>query len=125
MAASRNTQITKDFLELLHIHLAELQKGIAEKRFSAKDFAARLFISPVHLSNTIQLTTGKSPCDFMEEHILAGSQRMLKETALSIADIGYKFAYNDPTNFTKFFKGMCGQTPLQYRKAQKELSVKQ
>lgn len=111
----RNEQITEDFLKLASAHLEDLKNGRAEKRFHTRDFAARLFVAPGHLSNTIQLTMGKSVCDFMEENILSEAQRLLKETDLPVAEIGYKFMYNDPSNFTKFFKGMCGMTPLQYR----------
>jgi AraC family transcriptional regulator, regulatory protein of adaptative response / methylphosphotriester-DNA alkyltransferase methyltransferase len=113
---SRNTEITNQFMELLQDHLKEIFAGKAERRFHAKDFASKLFISSIHLSNTIQLTTGKSPCDFMEESLLAEAQRLLRETNIPVAEIGYRFAYADPGNFTKFFKGMCGMTPLQYRK---------
>ena len=41
---------------------------------------------------------------------------MLRETTLSIADIGEKLGWNDPSNFTKFFRHMSGITPMQYRK---------
>lgn len=113
---SRSEEIRDQFLQLMQEHLAELFAGKAEKRFHAVDFASRMFISSIHLSNTILLTTGRSPCDFMEEALLTEAQRLLRETDMSIADIGYRFVYNEPSNFSKFFKGMCGLTPMQYRK---------
>ena len=113
---SRNTEITEQFLQLVQQNLRDMYAGKAEKRFHAQDFAAEMFLSKIHLSNTIHLTTGKSPCDFMEEGILTQAQRLLRETDLSIADIAYRFVYNDPGNFTRFFKGMCGMTPKEYRK---------
>ncbi len=114
---SRKEEITADFLVLLEKYFDDLLHGKADHLFHTKDFAAQLFIHPVHLSNTIKLTTGKSPCNFLEERILAESQKMLMETSMPVKEIGYRFLYDDPTNFTKFFKGMCGLTPLQYRKA--------
>lgn len=115
----RPEEITADFLQLMEKHISDLLHRKAEHRFHTSDFAGRLFIHPRHLTNTIKQTTGKSPCDFMEERIVEEAQKMLKDTTLSIADIGASFAWDDPTNFTKFFKGMTGQTPLQYRKSVK------
>ena len=114
---TRNDEITKDFLLLMDKHFSDLMNKRIDRRFHSKDFAALLFIHPVHLTNTIKLTTGKSPCELMEERMLAEAQQMLKETGMSVAEIGYKFAYHEPTNFIKFFKGMIQLTPLQYRKS--------
>lgn len=117
---SRKEEITEDFLKLYQDHLIELFAGKARRRMHTSDYAVRLFIHPRHLTNTLLLTTGKSPCEFMEAAITAEAQRLLKETDLSIAAIGERFAYDEPTNFVKFFKGMTGTTPLRYRKAQQE-----
>lgn len=114
---ARKDEITADFLALYQAHLAELFAGKAGYRMTSSKFAEKLFIHPGHLTNTIKLTTGKSPCDFMEQGIAAEAVRLLAETNLSVADIAMVFAYDEPTNFIKFFKGMTGMTPLQYRKS--------
>jgi AraC-like DNA-binding protein len=116
LTISRKEQITSDFLRLVDQHLDDLMHGRADHRYSANDFAKLLFIHSRHLTNTVKQTTGKSPCDFMEERFLSEAQKMLKDTNLSVADIGEKLGWNDPSNFTKFFKNMSGITPLQYRK---------
>lgn len=113
---SRKDEITSDFLKLVDKHVDDLLKGKVDHKFHASDFAGLLFIHPRHLSNTIKLTTGKSPCDFAEERIIAEAKRFLIETTFSIAEIGQIFCYDEPTNFTKFFKGMTGVTPIQFRK---------
>lgn len=113
---SRKDEITSDFLRLYHAHLERLFAGEAGHRMHTSDFASQLFIHPRHLTNTLLLTTGKSPCEFMEDAITAEACRLLAETDLSVADIGQRFAYDEPTNFVKFFKGMTGTTPLRYRK---------
>lgn len=113
---SRKDEITSDFLKIYENHLTELFTGKADRRMSSSDFAAKLFIHPGHLTNTLRLTTGKSPCEFMENAITEEAQRLLLETSLSVADIALIFVYEEPTNFIKFFKGMTGKTPLQFRK---------
>ncbi|MFP9112977.1 helix-turn-helix domain-containing protein [Flavobacterium sp. RHBU_3] len=113
---SRKDEITAGFLKLVDTHIADLMSGKATRRLHAQDFGAKLFIHPRHLTNTLKLTMNSSVCEVMEERILAESVTLIKETTLSIAEIGQKFGYDEPTNFTKFFKSMTGITPLQYRK---------
>lgn len=118
---SRKEEIAAEFLRIFEEHIAALMARRAEHRYKATDFAKRLFIHPRHLTNTLKLVTNQSVCGFMEERITAEAKKLLLETNLSVAEIGYHFAYEDPTNFTKFFKGMVGMTPLQYRKAAKSV----
>ncbi|MFY7729214.1 MAG: helix-turn-helix domain-containing protein [Flavobacterium sp.] len=113
---SRKDEITTSFLKLVDEHINDLVGGRASRRLHAQDFGAKLFIHPRHLTNTLKITINSSVCEVMEERILAEAITLLKQTTLSIAEIGQKFGYDEPTNFTKFFKGMAGITPLQYRK---------
>jgi AraC family transcriptional regulator of adaptative response / methylphosphotriester-DNA alkyltransferase methyltransferase len=112
---TRKDEITADFFKLLAEHMADVLAGRVDNMYHIKDFAARLFIHPTHFSNTIKLTTGHSPCHFAEERTMEEARRMLGETTLSIAEIGYKLTFSEPTNFTKFFKSFEGVTPKQYR----------
>ncbi|HEY9007832.1 helix-turn-helix domain-containing protein [Ohtaekwangia sp.] len=112
---TRKDEITARYLEILEEHMQDILAGKTTQSYHIKDFAARLFIHPTHFSNTIKLTTGKSPCYFMEERLMAEARRMLRETPMAIAEISYRLTFDDPTNFTKFFKRFEGKTPRQYR----------
>lgn len=120
---SRKDEITADFLKLFDRYVDDLLHQRAKARFHTSHFAALLFIHPVHLTNTVKLTTGKSPCEIMEERLLEEAQKMLRQTEISVADISYKLAYGEPTNFIKFYKSMTGTTPLRYRKALKTAAL--
>ncbi|HTM98151.1 MAG TPA: AraC family transcriptional regulator [Pedobacter sp.] len=113
---TRKDEITAKFFDLLEKHFEEILSGKCDKMYKIKDFAALLFIHPTHFSNTIKLTTGYSPCHFAEERTMVEARKMLSETPLSIAEISYKLTFNEPTNFTKFFKSFEGVTPKQFRK---------
>ncbi|HVW62943.1 MAG TPA: AraC family transcriptional regulator, partial [Puia sp.] len=86
--ASRKEEITSDFLRLVDQHIDDLLHDRIDRRYSAQDFARLLFIHSRHLTDTVKRTTGKSPCDFMEQRIMMEAQRLLKETDLPIGDIG-------------------------------------
>ena len=62
-ASVRQKEIVAQYLHELDKHLTDLKNGMADKTFEIKDLAELLFVSPKHLSNTIQEGLGKSPCD--------------------------------------------------------------
>jgi AraC-like DNA-binding protein len=66
----RQKEIVSQYLQQLDQHLTELKKGKSEKTFKIKDLADLLFVSPKHLSNTIQEVLGKSPFDIYEERLI-------------------------------------------------------
>ncbi len=111
---ARQNEITTDYLVLLETHLQSIISQKTTKMLEVRDFASMLFIHPTHLSNTIKLTTGKSPCDFYEEKIVIISKKLLEENKLQISEIAILLTY-DPSNFTKFFKRFVGLNPKQYR----------
>ncbi|NUY82640.1 AraC family transcriptional regulator [Flavobacterium sp. MAH-1] len=113
---SRKDEITADFMKLYHDHLDVLFAGKSTHRMTTSMYAEKLFIHPRHLTNTLKLTTGKSPCEFMETAIADEVCRLLLQTDLSVSEISTLMAWDEPTNFVKFFKGMTGETPLQFRK---------
>lgn len=115
-ASSAQQQLTRKYLAELDKHIAALKAGQVTQAYEIRDFAAMLFVHPVHLSNTIKETTGKSTCDLYEERLLRIAKELLTETDDTIATIARQLTY-DPSNFTKFFKHFTGITPKQYRQS--------
>ncbi len=111
---SRQAEITREYLAEVDKHLADILAGKADKMYHIKDFAAILFIHPVHLSNTIKLTTGYSPCYFFEDKLMEEARKMLRQEQFTIAEIAERLTF-DTSNFTKFFKRFEGVTPSAYR----------
>lgn len=111
---ARQHEITADFLRAVDQHLADVVAGRATEMLEIRDFADQLHIHPTHLSNTIKLTTGHSPCYYFEARIMDVSRQLLRDTHRPVADIAANLTY-DPSNFTKFFKHFEGCTPKQYR----------
>lgn len=110
----RQKEIVANYLQQLDLHLTDLKEGKAEKTFEIKDLADLLFVSPKHLSNTIQEVLGKSPCDIYEERLIEISKELLLTTNKPISHIAQTLTF-DPSNFTKFFKSFEGKTPKQFR----------
>ena len=106
----------QQYLAELNKHIADLKQGKATRVFEIREFAAMLYVHPIHLSNTVKEVSGKSTCDWYEESLLRISKELLLETNLPIAAIARQLTY-DPSNFTKFFKHFTGVTPKQFRNA--------
>jgi AraC-like DNA-binding protein len=114
--SSRKREIVQQYLAELDQHIQQLKEGKADKALEIKDFAAKLYVHPVHLSNTIKEVTGQSNCNFYENRLLLVSKQLLLTTTLPIAQIARQLTY-DPSNFTKFFKEYTGTTPKKFRDA--------
>jgi AraC family transcriptional regulator of adaptative response / methylphosphotriester-DNA alkyltransferase methyltransferase len=112
----RQNEITAEYFTVVEQHMNDFISGKATEFLEIRDFAAQMFIHPTHLSNTIKLTTGKSPCHFFEERIVNIAKNKLEENKMSITEIAHFLTF-DPSNFTKFFKRFVNQTPTQYREA--------
>ncbi|MFC4685612.1 helix-turn-helix domain-containing protein [Epilithonimonas pallida] len=118
---ARQKEITNDFLKIVDQNLADVLSGNSENIYEIRDVAELMHIHPRHLSNTIKLVTGNSPCSFVEDKILDIAKQHLEDNKISIAEIAKMLTY-DPSNFTKFFKRFAGMTPKQYREAHLEKS---
>jgi len=111
---ARQKEITQDFLKIVDENLADVLSGKSENIYEIRDVAELMHIHPRHLSNTIKLVTGNSPCSFFEDKILDIAKQHLEENKISITEIAIMLTY-DPSNFTKFFKRFAEVTPKQYR----------
>lgn len=106
----RGDEISKMYFAFLDQHIQDVSAGKLDDFMELKQIASELFISHQHLSDTIQQETGHHPCYFYDSKIIEQAQQMFLETDLSIAAVARILTY-DPSNFSKFFKKMVGQTP--------------
>ena len=112
----RQKQLIDTYIDHLEAHINDLRAGKAEKTLEIRDFADKLHIHPRHLSNTISLVLGKSPCDLYESRLIALAKELLTDASLPIGEIANRLCF-DPSNFTKFFKRFTGSTPREFRNA--------
>jgi AraC family transcriptional regulator of adaptative response / methylphosphotriester-DNA alkyltransferase methyltransferase len=110
----RQREITADYLMAVDKHLEDILANRVMDMYEIRDFADDMHIDARHLSNTIKLVTGQSPCYFYEEKIMDIARKQLRETNVPVSEIAIRLTY-DPSNFVKFFKRFEGTTPKKYR----------
>lgn len=112
---NRSGEIVRLFKKLLDDQFRMIASGKETNSLDVKQFAHELNISPDHFAKTIKTETGKTASSWINERIIAEAQSLLLQTDLPINDIAYRLTFSDPTNFTKYFKKLTGDTPKRFR----------
>ena len=99
----RSKEITETYFLFLDKHIADVISGKVNEFMEINQIASELFISHKYLTDTVQKETGNHPCYFYD-------LKMLSETDKSVSESAKTLTY-DPSNFSKFFKKIAGQTP--------------
>ncbi len=86
------------------------------KHINLSDCAKQLNISYDYFQHKFKSLTGLSPKQFLMEHRLLNSKKMLEEEAYNCTEIAYRCGFCTSAQFSALFKNKYGVTPLQYKK---------
>jgi AraC-like DNA-binding protein len=86
-------------------------------KLQVQHFAERLNLHPNYLNSVIKSKTGKTINEWIVVRTLSISRSLLKNTELSVKEIGYRLGFSEPTHFNRFFKKHQNTTPVEYRKS--------
>jgi signal transduction histidine kinase/ligand-binding sensor domain-containing protein/DNA-binding response OmpR family regulator len=100
--------------------LEVVEKNMDVPEFSVEDFSRDMFMNRVTLYRKILSLTGKTPIEFIRSIRLKRAAQLLEKSGLSIAEIAYEVGFNNPKNFTKFFKEEFKILPSHYASNKKE-----
>ncbi|MBO9729090.1 MAG: AraC family transcriptional regulator [Chitinophaga sp.] len=82
---------------------------------TAKEFAQILNTHPNHLNASVKQATGRTVSEHIRQRILLEARLLLIHTDWQIAEIAWCLGFEDPGNFTHFFKNHSGVSPHVYR----------
>ncbi len=106
-AKSGKPAVVTQFLDLVQSDFA--------KHFTVEEYAERLNVSAKHLIELCKTHTGKTPLKHINEYTISEAKKQLFHTQLSVKEIAHQLNFDDPTNFSKYFKNATGYTPGEYR----------
>ncbi|WP_347174603.1 AraC family transcriptional regulator [Polaribacter uvawellassae] len=87
-----------------------------KKEHSTTFYANELYITPDHLNRIFKARIGKTAKDYIQARIITEAKRLLYFTDLSNKEIGYELGFNEPANFSAFFKKHTQLSPSNFRK---------
>jgi AraC family transcriptional regulator, transcriptional activator of pobA len=80
------------------------------------DYANELNVTPDYLNRVIKSLTGKTAKEFIQARIIIEAKRLIAFSDLSAKEVGYQLGFNEPANFSAFFKKNTGFPPSQFNK---------
>ena len=101
--------------------LEVVEKFMDNPDFSVEDFSREMYMSRVALYKKILSLTGRAPLEFIRSIRLKRAAQLLEKSGMSIAEIAYEVGFNNPKNFTKYFKEEFKVLPSQYVSDKKSL----
>lgn len=118
----REEAVTQTGRSLAFLQRFNQFENLLEKRFSqwqqAKDYAAAMGCSEKSLNRAVLEATRNTAKAYICRRIILEAKRLLVHTNLPVAMIAEKVGFNEPSNFTKFFKRESKSTPAEFREQQ-------
>lgn len=97
--------------------------SLIETHFSAhrdaQFYAQELAITYKHLNSVCKEVIHKTAKNVIDDFIILQAKRNLVNSHMKSSEIGYMLGFEDPTNFTKYFKKKTGFTPNSFKKEPK------
>jgi AraC-like DNA-binding protein len=92
----------------------DLEDGHPHSR-RVEDYAARLGCSVRTLTRACLAVTGRTAKQVVDDRVALEARRLLACTDLSVAEIGRRLGFGEPTNFGRFFHREAGLSPGAFR----------
>lgn len=87
-----------------------IEKHYAESR-NALFYAKKLAITYKHLNIICKELMNKTAKNVIDDFVVLQAKRKMIHTDVKSAELAYAIGFEDPTNFTKYFKKQTGLTP--------------
>ena len=87
-----------------------------KKEHSTTFYANELYITRDHLNRTFKARTGNTAKDYIQAIIITEAKRLLYFSDLTNKEIAYELGFNEPANFSAFFKKHTQLSPSNFKK---------
>ena len=104
---TRNEELTTSFIKLVEDNYT--------KHRELGFYAAKLNLTPKHLSRVVKQTSGKSAMEWIEKHVILDAVSQLLSSNISIKEIAYRLNFPSQSCFGKYFSRVVGVSPATYR----------
>lgn len=106
---SSKISVFKKFTSLIEHNLS--------KSRNASFYAKELAITYKHLNSICKDLVNKTAKNVIDDYIILQAKRSLINSSIKSTELAYSLGFDDPTNFTKYFKKNTGLTPNSFIKS--------
>jgi AraC family transcriptional regulator, transcriptional activator of pobA len=107
----RKEALAISFTNLVQLHFT-YQRNVSQ-------YAEQLFVTAKYLTETVKEITGRNAGEIIDHFVIVEAKLLLDNPKLSIAQVAASLHFSDQSFFGKFFKRHTGQSPKDYRVANK------
>lgn len=86
-----------------------------DEMITLDQLAAMSSLSPYYFSRQFTKAVGETPHQYIISVRIDAAKYLLKNTSLSIKEIGYRCGFSSESSFNTTFRKRCGHSPGQYR----------
>lgn len=83
---------------------------------SVAHYAKAAGLSPRRLGELLDIHTGRSTKQFVDERVVLEQKRLLAHTQITVKELADQTGFAEPSNLVKFFRLHTGLTPLEFRR---------
>ena len=103
-------------IRLFHKFTALIEHNLTKSR-NASFYAQELAITYKHLNSICKDLVNKTAKNVIDDYIILQAKRSLINSSIKSTELAYNLGFEDPTNFTKYFKKNTGLTPNSFIKS--------
>jgi AraC-like DNA-binding protein len=100
---------------LLYQQFRQILEDNVSYKLKSNKIADQLNVPLKQLNAAVKLYANTTSKNYIEEHVILEAKRLLAHSSLSVKEIAYELGFEDPTNFTKYFKKRTETLPNKYR----------
>ena len=101
--------------------LEVIEKNMGNPEFSVGELSVKFHASRSTFYKRLLLLTGKTPIEFIRHIRLKRAAELLEKSQLTVSEIAYAVGFNNPKNFSQYFKMEFDKIPSAYRSEKKNI----
>jgi AraC-like DNA-binding protein len=106
LSTTSDNSTLKEFKQLVNEHY--------RKAHGTSYYAELLHITPDHLNRVVKKAIGRTAKEYIQSRITIEAKRLLYFSDLSNKEISFELGFNEPANFSAFFKKCTGYAPSNF-----------